>query len=458
MSPPDIIPKFRKCVMRKYLLILFSLLFCGAAAFADSVDKAQRAQADSLKSALKEARRFATDKTSPNYDKARTAMKKAFVNPLGKENADVLLLAGQIEYWCFQTERNKPASGKKTDEKVIYLSTADGYSYLDQAYDLFLAEENSHPSKKVISQIQQQAYELYRATQGFRATAGFYYKQKDWKKAHHFFSLALHCLDCRLLTDYAASNAAMKADFATFGTDSIRTQLLYSCAVTAVMMEDHRQAIADLEAVKNRGFETNKIYQQLSKEYLVEGDSANYISTLKQGMVVVPDEPWYCQNLLNFYIERQQMDSALVVVEQLIRTTPGNAVNVEMKGRILEETGNILGAEQAYKTAVSMDSTLLISNMNLGRIYFNRAIAREDAYIAARRYSEIYNDIVPLYEEALPYYWKAYENDTARSNATIAEVIRTILFKRFQNPRCKNYKELLKKYNDVSRAYGLDEL
>lgn len=444
--------------MRKYLLILICLLFCGTAAIADSVDKAQRAQADSLKSALKEARRYATDKSSPNYDKARASLKKAFNNPLGKENADVLLLAGQTEYWCFQTERNKPASGKKIDEKVIYQATADGYSYLDQAYDLYTDDDKGHPSKKVISQIQQQAYELYRATQGFRATAGFYYKQSNWKKSHHFFSLALHCLDCRMLTDYAASNAAMKADFATFGADSIRTQLMYSCAVTAVMMEDHQLAAVELEAVKSRNFETNKIFQQLSKEYLILGDTANYISTLRQGMTVVPDEPWYCQNLLNFYIEHQQMDSALVIVEQLIRTTPGNAVNVEMKGRILEETGNLLGAEQAYRTAIALDSTLLISNMNLGRIYFNRATAREDAYIAARRYSEIYNDIVPLYEEALPFYWRAYESDKARSNKTIAEVIRTILFKRFQNPRCKNYKELIQKYNEVSRAYGLDEL
>lgn len=458
MPPPDIISKFSKCVMRKYLLILICLLFCGAAAFADSVDKAQRAQADSLKSALKEARRYATDKSSPNYVKARAALKKAFDNPLGKENADVLLLAGQTEYWCFQTERNKPASGKKIDEKVIYQSTADGFSYLDQVYELYTEDEKSHPSKKVIGQIQQQAYELYRATQGFRATAGFYYKQKDWKKAHHFFSLALHSLDCPMLVDYAASNAAMKSDFATFGTDSIRTQLMYSCAVTAVMMEDHQQAVVELEAVKDRNFETNKIYQQLIKEYLILGDTAHYTSTLRQGMYAVPDEPWYCQNLLNLYIERQQMDSALVIVEHLIRTTPGNAVNVEMKGRILEETGNIIAAEQAYKTAVALDSTLLISNMNLGRIYFNRAIAREDAYIAARRYSEIYNDIVPLYEEALPFYWRAYENDKARSNKTIAEVIRIILFKRFQNPRCKNYKELIQKYNEVSRAYGLDEL
>lgn len=422
----------------------------------------QNSQQDSLKHDLKIARQNTNDKTKPDFAKARESLNRAFKNPYGKDNAEVLLQAANTEYRCFQVERNKPATGKKMDEKVIYASTADGFRYYCRAYQLL-----RHPvagskqvglNMKATQQMQSEAYDLFRSTQGFRATAGYYYNMKDWKKAYEFFKLAQEAIDCEILTHYAANNYAVQADFAKFRTDSIRRRLQFSAAVSAVHMGDHPLAIKELEAAKHFGIESNRVRQQLCKEYIAIQDTAGYERALKEGVNALPKEPWYPENLLNLYLDRRELKKALDIIDRVLSFDTSNAKIIELKGQLLEEFGDTAGAEVAYLQAVVFDTTLLVSYSSLGRICFNRALEAENALVEARQFDDIYTKAVPLYEAALPYYNKAYENDTERKDSSIATAIRTILYKRFQSPKCKNAKLLIRRYNEVSRAYGMSTL
>lgn len=421
---------------------------------AKSQSKSFKIQSDSLKLCLKEAKYYSNDKQSYNFDKARGFLKLAFNNPLGTDNVDVLLQAANTEYQCFQTERNKPASNKKIDEKVIYSSTAAGFEYYLRAYEKLMNGERI-PTRKQLQQIRSNAYDLYRATQGFRATAGYYYTKQDFKQAYHYFRLGLDALDCRLLNDFARYNGAMSLDFDRFRNDSVRNRLMYSCAVSAVKTGDHLLSIRELEAVKRCGIETKLVYQQLSLEYEALGNLEGFERTLREGTLLMPEEIWFPQNLLNLYLSQHELAKALPIADQLISLAPENASNYELKGRLLEEMNNVGEAENAYLEALRYDPLLLLSNANLGRIYFNKAVTSEDEYIAARRFDRIYDEVVPLYEKALPYYYRAYESDYRHEDASIATAIRTILYKRFQNPRCKETKSLIAKYNEVSRAYNM---
>lgn len=425
--------------------------------------KALKAQRDSLKSWLKNARYYTNNRTARNFDTARKYLEKCLKSPLGKDNVVVYLQAANTEYQCFQTERNKPASNKSMDVKVIYASTSAGFQYYSKAYQMAMhpaaAQEQKKPlATKVLIQMRNEAYDLYRTTQGFRANAGYYYNQKDYKQAYTYFMLAQSAMDDEILTSYAHLNTQMRADFAKFTTDSIRNQLIYSCAVTAVQMGGDSLIIAELEKAKTTGIETNRIYQQLCQKYLSLADTLHYEQTLIEGDSAVSTEPWYAQNLLNLYLSQANHSKALSVIDEVIEDTPENAKNVELKGRLLDEAGRTHEAEQEYLKAIAMDSTLLISYSSLGRIYFNRAVEREQQMIEQRLFDEIYDECVPMYELALPFYNKAFENDKDRTDSSIPEAMRTILFKRFQSPKCKRPRPLIRRYNEVSKAYGWSTL
>lgn len=420
--------------------------------------KQLKRQQDSLSLCLKEARYYTNDKQAFNFDKARNFLKLAFANPLGKDNVEVWLQAANTEYQCYQTERNKPASGKKIDDKVIFNSTATGFEYYNKAYDMLMHSPQSVSAKKML-QIRANAYELFRATQGFRATAGYYYNKKEWVNAYKYFRMGLDALDSQLLKDFARYNGAPAADLARFDNDSLRTRLLFSCAVTAVKTGDHTTAIRELEAVKLKAVEINHIYQQLALEYDAIDDMEGYERTLREASVQLPDEIWYPRNLLNLYLSRHDIAKSLSVVDDVIRIAPVDAApDYELKGRLLEEMGDATGAEESYLKALVLDPNLLLANLNLGRLYFNVAVAAEEQYIEARKFDSIYEEVVPQYEKALPYYLKAYEVDQQRKETAIATAVRTILYKRFQNPRCKEARQLISQYNEVSKAYGLPTL
>ncbi len=424
--------------------------------------KAQKAYRDSLKRDLREARFNTNDKSRPNFTEARKYLEHALQNPLGKENPEVILQAAHTEYQCFHNERNRPANGGKMDEKVIYASTASGFNYYSQAYRMYRHPAKGttfqQPNAKAYLQMRSNAYDLYRSTQGFRATAGYYAKQKDWKQAHHYYKMALEAMDSEILLDYARSNYAVKVDFDKFRSDSIRQRLLYSCAVAAVQMKDHELAVQELEAAKFSGIEPNRIRQQLCKEYLLLKDTLGYERSLLEAINLLPQESWYPENLLNLYLSRNRHAQALSIIDKVIALNPNNARTYELKGQLLDEAGDVDGAVTAFMSAITIDSTLVVSYSSMGRIYFNRAIEAENALVEARQFDQIYSVAVPLYEAALPYYNKAYDNDKDRKDESIASAIRTILYKRFQSPKCRNPKPLIRRYNEVSRAYGLSTM
>ncbi|MDO4497665.1 MAG: hypothetical protein Q4B58_07560, partial [Bacteroidales bacterium] len=391
---------------------------------AKKLARRQKIQRDSLKLCLKEARYYTNDKQAYNFDKARGFLKLAFDNPLGKENPEVLIQAGHTEYQCFHTERNKPAKGKKIDEKVIYSSTAAGFEYYTKGYDELKKKEHASNAKQM-QLIRSNAYELFRSTQGFRATAGFYYTQQNWTKAHHFFRMGLDAIEGDLLNDYAQKNDAMARDFERFKNDSVRDKLMYSCAVTAVKMGDHALAISELEAAKPLGIETFLVYQQLCLEYEAIGDLEGFERILREGQMRMPDSLWFSKNLLNLYLSQHALEKALAVSEQVTELDPDNAGNYELKGKLQEELGLVEEAEKSYIEALKRDSLLLESNENLGRLYFNMAVKAEENYIENRRFDDIYGEVVPMYEKALPYYYKAYEADVKREEKQIATAIRT---------------------------------
>lgn len=424
--------------------------------------KEQKAYRDSLKRDIREARFNTNDKAKPNFTEARRYLEHAMQNPYGKNNPEVILQAAHTEYQCFHTERNRPANGGKMDEKIIYASTATGFNYYCQAYQMYRhpvkGSNIQQPNEKSYMQMRSNAYDLYRCTQGFRATAGYYAKQKNWKQAHFYYKMAIDAMDSEILRDYARLNYAVKMDFDKFRTDSIRQRLLYSCAVTAVQMQDHELAVKELEVAKYSGIEPNRIRQQLCKEYLILEDTVGYERALLEAANLLPKEPWYPENLLNLYLLRNRHAQALSIIDRVIELSPLNARTIELKGQLLDEAGDLDGAITAYMTAINIDSTLVVSYSAMGRIYFNRAIETENALVEARKFDDIYKVAVPKYEEALPYYNKAYDNDKERKDESIASAIRTILYKRFQSPKCKNPKPLIRRYNEVSKAYGMSTL
>lgn len=407
---------------------------------------------------LKNAKINASDPQKPDFKAARNFLSKAVASPVAEEfKIDILLEAANLEYNCYDVERNKPAKGGKIDLDVVYNSTAESFKSFSEAYDLILQSADKKYGGKVKSNMQKKAWVLYTVTNAFRANAVHSYEKKDWARSHQMFDFSVTATESQLLKDFVDGNSIAKAEFAVYSADSTLVQTKFNRAVTSVYQEQHEQAIKELEEIKFAGYEPNVVFQELCNQYVAVGDSAGFLSTLVDGMKAVPEEPWYSQNLMNVYLSNKDYEGAATIIDDILQTDPQNPVYLSLKGQLLEVQGNAAEALQYFEKSYAIDSNGVEINSNLGRSWYNKAAEVENEYFDKRQYNLADSESLPLYIKSMQFYEAAFKFDKKYTDKTIATAIRTVAYKQFSKTDCSNKDELIDLYNRVSRAYGMPE-
>lgn len=408
---------------------------------------------------LKEARILSSDVQKPDFTKARKEIDKAINNSQFEENkGDVYYEAGNVEYNCYNVERNKPAKGGKIDYDVLYSSTVKGFQYLNDAYDIFTTpDKNGKVSNKNKGVIQKKAWTLFNVTDGFRANAAHAFEKKDWKTAHDCFDLFVKSVQSKMLTDYASTNYKVKNLLNLYSGDSIIAHAKYFRAISSINSNNTDDAISELEEIKYDGFEQNVVLQELCRLYREIGDDTKLEKTLTEGMKLIPNEPWYSRNLVNIYLEKKEYSVAREMIDNLIKVDSETPANLSLKGQLVELEGDIKEAMNYYERSYALDPKNFEINSHLGRVWYNNANAIEKEFFDKRLYDLAESESLPIYIQAMEYYEKAFKYDENHEEPTIGKAIRTICYKQFSKADCPNREELIDKYNEVSRAYGLTE-
>ena len=453
--------------MTRYIFLICALLFASTAfsqnknydtkEVADTIIDPKIAQKELLK-LLKEAKELSLLNQKPNFEQARKKIKAAKRNPQFEANKAVVLMeAGNVEYNCFETERNKPASGANTNLSTLYLASERGFNYFDEAYNIFNTPDLSGKiHKNNNTMLQKKAWNLFNGTDGFRMNAANAYENKDWKSAHKCFDLFVRSLDSKLLNDYASKYTKINDVFSLYKADSIVAHAKYFRALCAMRMDSTSLAIKNLDEIKENHYEQNTVLQELAKLYEKTEDKEKYVETLRLGIKYLPSQAWFARNLVNLLLTEKDYDEAIVVVDQLMEVDSDNPANIALKGQLIELQGDTLGALECYAISYTLDSLNYSINSNIARIYYNNATKIESEYFDQRLYEEAFINSIPIYLKAQEFYLKAYELDKSREDPTIARSLRAILYKQFSRADCKNPKELVNLYNEISKAYGMD--
>lgn len=447
--------------MKKLLTIVANIIIISITSLAVAQESAKadtKAAQRELTVNLKNARTFASDPSKPNFANARKEIDKAKKNSLYKDNeAEVLYALADVEYYCYNYERNKPAKKEKIDDKVLYNSSYESFYNYMKVYDMYAQNSNVKANRKALASIQKKAWPLFTATGGFRVNAADAYEKKDWKKSHSCWDLFITAIDSKLVSDLTEANPRAKAELALFDGDSIVNHAKYFRALTSVLAEDHVTAIHELKEMRYSGYEQDFVMQELCRQYLATGDSTLYENTLIEGIKMLPEDPWFAQNLMNIYLESKDYDAAAIVIDDLLKADPDNASCLSLKGTLVELQGDTDEALKYLEKAYAIDSTNVEINSSLGRIWYNKGNLIETAYFDKRQYTIGEELSMPYYIKAAEYYGKAFKADTEHADRTIGNGIRNVRYKQFIKADCPNPQELIEEYNEVSRAYGLPE-
>ena len=230
----------------------------------------------------------------------------------------------------------------------------------------------------------------------------YYFDQKDYQKASDFFEQYLEISDLDMFK--GTPTAERDSNFMT---------VQFYAAVAATQINNHEKAVAALERAKGTDYRRNDVYQYLCYEYEQAKDSVGLEKTLKEGMELFPEEPYYLLSLINNYIYSNRNDEAISYLNQAIAKDQNNPQLYDVMGRVYE-TGlkDYAKAEEYFQKALAINPDYIESISNLGRVYYNQAVNKQgeaNMINDAKQYQEELNKAKELFQKALPYFEKAHQ-------------------------------------------------
>ena len=150
----------------------------------------------------------------------------------------------------------------------------------------------------------------------------------------------------------------------------------------------------------------NYMLQYLAETYMLEKDTARYVASLKEGFKRVPTFPYFFPRLVEHYVVRNQLDSAMTVVNEALTVVPDSDVYLAAKSNLLLEQGKLQECIEVSKKVIEVNQKLGDPYYNAGICYFNLAVEQDKNSHNSRKVKE---QVEANYKKALPYLVKYRE-------------------------------------------------
>lgn len=356
------------------------------------------------KSALKDAKRSLG---RDDLNEARTLIKQAGEHADTSTDPETWKIMGDIGNKAFDNERTKAMLGQNTNDKAMYDGLMESYLPYLKADSLAELPDNKG---RVRNRVRKDISSILKANHPFYINGGVYYnEQNEYSKAADFFEIYW---DIPTLPMFAGESNA-------FVLDSTYQTIKYYAIITTIQAQEHERALKMLERAANEPFIENSAYQEsdiyelMASEYINLGDSAKYLEILYEGADKFPKSKYFIPNLVNVFIRNGQTERALEYLDQAILNDPSNACDFNsVKGALLAERGDYIGAEAEYNKALAQDPNCERALENIARNYILQAQAiKEETALLTNRQQIVENDkkSIDFYQKSLPYLEKLEE-------------------------------------------------
>jgi len=336
----------------------------------------------------------------PDFKGAREDIKPALTDSITKKQALTWHVAGTIGYKENEAELKKQMLGQKFDADVKGKAIMESYEYFLKAYELDgLPDAKGKIKPKFQKDIKAKIKEYYTTQANLVAYGAHLFEKKDYPATVKVFETYLGIPELPMM------NGELKPD-------STYYMIKYYTAIASTNGDMNDKAIAYYEDLKDDGYEELIVHQLLYEEYMKKKDTVNFVKTLKAGFEKFPNEPWFLQNLINYYIFSNQTKDAIVYLNAAIQRDPNKAEYQFIKGNLDENMGNLEDARKAFDRAIEIDPKQADAYAGIGRLIYNKGVSMSDAANEIRD-NKLYNAAKKkadaVFAESITYFKKAAE-------------------------------------------------
>ncbi len=328
-------------------------------------------------------------KSGKGFDKAEQLMQNLLKDSVHRKNEKIHLI--YIESIRKQYE--------SVNENMYLKKTVDTAAFFNIVRRLFLASErfdslDAMPNEKgVVKTKYREKNSAYLNTirrNLFNGGAYFIRKQK-YADAYNMMDTYLNCSRQPLFSSYHYPENSEAAYWALFsGYKQSKPTLTLKYADVAKRDTSHLEYTL----------------QYLCETYKSLNDTAAYVATLKEGIQRYLDYPYFFTYLVDYYNGKEQLDSALVVVEKGLAHDPERELYLFAKNNLLLNLGQYEECIKISDKLIAKNEMLAEAYYNAGVSYINMAFMLEKEKINTRKQREA---IIDKYRKAKPYIEKYRE-------------------------------------------------
>ncbi|MEA4936211.1 MAG: hypothetical protein VB102_06155 [Paludibacter sp.] len=339
---------------------------------------------------------------TPDFKGARESIQSALKDSTTKNAPMTWYVAGLIGYKENEAFFKEQVLGKKIDFVKKGEAIVESIDYLKKAYEL---DQNQFDKKgkkikpKYDSEIKTMFKEYYEDQNNlFSYAAVLFDEKKDYKGALNVFETYLDIPKLPYMKDVVKM-------------DTTYTKVKYYTALAARNAENWQKAIEIHEDMKDDGFQTSFVYQLLYEEYVQLKDTANFIKTLEEGFQKMPEEPWFIQNLINYYISNNMIKESKMYIAKAIEISPDVAVYHYVKAKIDEVEKNFVDARAAYNKTIELDPKYADAYNGIGVLILEEGqkILDDAAYKSDKEFNLAKKKADEVFKTAIDYFLKASE-------------------------------------------------
>lgn len=322
-------------------------------------------------------------KSGKNLDKAEQMMQRLLKDSVHRQNEKIHLI---------YTESIRKQYDA-INENMYLKKTVDTASFFNIIRKLFLANESldtldATPNEKGRVKPKYRAKNsmfLHTIRQNLFNGGAFFIRKQKFEDAFKMMDAYLDCSRQPLFSSYKYPENPEAAYWALYSGYKLSNPTL-----TLKYADIAKQDTSHLEYT----------LQYLCETYKSLGDTTAYVNTLKEGIERYLDYPYFFSYLVDYYTSRNQLDSALTVVEKGLEHDPERILFLSSKNNLLLNLGKYEECIKVSDKLISKDDSLAEAYYNAGVAYINMAFVLEKEKKATKKQREA---ILDKYRKAKPY-------------------------------------------------------
>ena len=359
--------------------------------------------------------RSLADAETPDYAGARAAIAEALQNDETKDQANTWYVAGFIGYKEFDNGNIKRQIGQNVDINSWGAAVYESLDYWTKAYDMAMvptydkkgrAKYDTRTPKSILPKVVEYFQFQPLIAAGFTA-----YENNNPSLAYDMFIAHCNIPEMKMMQDNPEEAAKLLRD-SSFYT------CLYYAGRFAYEAERYDEAVATLKRMNSEHANANALRKEIiyANEYIYQiymeqKDTIAAVDFIKGCIDLFPEEPWFMQNLINLYINSGQEEKAIEYLDIAIAREPNVGQYYNSKGSILARVGRFDESFKAFEQAIAIEpnNALFLETLGFAYVDLGNKLNDDAAYYDAKEYAKAKVEIDKAFQNALPYFEKAYE-------------------------------------------------